>query len=594
MTGFAVLVMLASTAECPAAGRHVFARQARDAARRGDAAGIVEAARAAHRAMSSLTADGETTTRMSVLGQEQSFGSTFSMRLARPNRYRIAWTGTGGPMPDQRGAVWNTGSGAFVYVSSGTYSRALSDEVALTTAQGVSGGLTADVWAIFSEGGGLLADLRAPTLAGTEDVDGEPCWKITGSSRTFERMSLWIATKRLVLRKVEHSMALSQEGQAAMEAPMDDAQLDQGLHAAGVEPTPERRAQMKAMAEFAKSAAKAMGRVDGLMTRVLHRVQVDDRLTADDFAFEVPAGTQLQSSTLAGVLGDDEPAKPAAPPAPAARTADPVVGRQLLDRVLARYAALRSYAAEGETAHRITTSSPETLSTTFSLTLARPDRYRVVWWAGRHADGAAAEGAVWNAGDGQYQYGRLHGAYVRHRDTSSAFAVAAGVSRGLTRGMPALFFRSSGDWFTEIRDPVFEGKEAVDGTQCDVVSGWSRASAKHTLWIDSDLLIRRHRRLHELRPEDARNRQESEDYAFEKMKREATPEMKPMIEMMAAMQKARGTSGLLGGETTDTYRSIRVDGDVAAADVTFDVPPGTPLKASLTEGMFRAAQPPMN
>jgi hypothetical protein len=158
--------------------------------------------------------------------------------------------------------------------------------------------------------------------------------------------------------------------------------------------------------------------------------------------------------------------------------------------------------------------------------------------------------------------------------------------------MPALFFRSSGDWFNEIRDPVFEGKEAVDGTECDVVSGWSRASAKHTLWIDSDLLIRRHRRLHELRPEDLRNQQESEDYALEKMKREATPEMKPMIEMMAAMRKARGTSELLGGETTDTYRSIRVDGEVAPADVAFDVPAGTPLEASLTEGMFRAAQPP--
>jgi len=46
------------------------------------------------------------------------------------------------------------------------------------------------------------------------------------------------------------------------------------------------------------------------------------------------------------------------------------------------------------------------------------------------------------------------------------------------------------------------------------------------------------------------------------------------------------------GDTTETYRTIRVDGDIAPADVTFDVPAGTPLKASLTEGLFRAAQTP--
>ena len=97
VTGIAVLVMLASTPGQAVAGRHAFAREARDAARRGDAAGIVEAARAAHRAMSSLAAEGETTMRMRMLGQEQSFASTFSMRLARPNRYRITWTGTTGP-----------------------------------------------------------------------------------------------------------------------------------------------------------------------------------------------------------------------------------------------------------------------------------------------------------------------------------------------------------------------------------------------------------------------------------------------------------------------------------------------------------------
>jgi len=85
----------------------------------------------------------------------------------------------------------------------------------------------------------------------------------------------------------------------------------------------------------------------------------------------------------------------------------------------------------------------------------------------------------------------------------------------------------------------------------------------------------------------------SEDHAFEQMQRDATPEAKPMIEMIAAMRKARGASTTPDrGDTTETYRTIRVDGDVAPVDVAFDVPAGTPLKASLTDGLLRAAQPP--
>jgi hypothetical protein len=46
------------------------------------------------------------------------------------------------------------------------------------------------------------------------------------------------------------------------------------------------------------------------------------------------------------------------------------------------------------------------------------------------------------------------------------------------------------------------------------------------------------------------------------------------------------------GDTTETYRNVRVDVAVEPSDVAFDVPAGTPLKASLTEGMFRT-QPPV-
>jgi hypothetical protein len=397
-------------------------------------------------------------------------------------------------------------------------------------------------------------------------------------------MTVWIATKRLVVRKIEHSLGLSSEGREATEAMMDDSQIDEALRAAGVEPTPERLAQMKAMMEVAKVAAKATGAVDGHVTRLLRQVQVGKRFDDGDFAFEVPPGTPLRDSLLAATLGEE----PAKPEAPAVQPGDPVRGRELLDLVVARYKALRTYVSDGEIVRRFGPLGSDAMGTTaFSLTFARPDRYRIVWWQGRRTEDDASEGAVWDAGEGPFEYGRPHRAYARLRDARSAFAIAAGVSQGLTRGLPPLFFHGDG-WFAELRDPAFEGTEVVDDEPCDVVSGWSRSSAKHTLWIGRDLLIRRHRFLHQQRPEDERDQRALEGQVFQDMQRTATPEAKPMVDMMVEMRKVVGKlPSVARGDTTETYRNIRVDGVIERSDVVFEVPPDIPLKASLTEGLFR-------
>jgi hypothetical protein len=72
------------------------------------------------------------------------------------------------------------------------------------------------------------------------------------------------------------------------------------------------------------------------------------------------------------------------------------------------------------------------------------------------------------------------------------------------------------------------------------------------------------------------------------MQRTATPDAKAMVDMMAEMRKAAGKlPTVVRGDTTETYRNLRIDGAVERSDVAFEVPPDTPLKASLTEGMFR-------
>jgi len=587
--GVATIVLLlvaAGTTWPAAAAERNHAREARNAARRGDAGAILQATRDVHRTMPSLESEGETTLRMTMLGSEHSTVLRFSIRLARPNRYRISWTGSGaeGPMPS--GAVWNAGGGPYNYMSPpGSYAAAPTDEAALAMATGMSQGLAYDVATLFFEGKGRLADLQATTLDGIEVVEGEPCWKISGTSPVAERVSVWIATKRLVVRKVEHSLASPPEGPAGAEARLDDAQLDEALRSAGGEPTPERRAQIKAIMEMAKVAAKHAGAVNGTVTHTQRQVRLDGRFGDDDFEFAVPPGTPLRKSLLDATLGL-EPAKQAVEPEH--RPGDGARGRALLDRVVARYRALRSYASDGEIVRRVGPLETDVTDTSeFALTFVRPDRYRIVWWRGRREGSDGAEGAVWDAGEGPFAYGRSHGAYTRHRDSQSAFAIAAGVSKGITRGLPALFFQGDG-WLIELDDPVLEGTDIVDGEPCGVISGASRGSAKHTLWIGRDLLVRRHRRLHQKRPDDARDERQSLEYAAEEMKRTATPEAKAMVDMMADMQKLAVALPMTSpGDTTETYRNIRVDVSVERSDVAFDVPPGTPLKASLTEGMFR-------
>jgi hypothetical protein len=579
------IVAATSLAEAGVDGARV--RAARDGARRGDASAILEATRDHYRAMASFEADGDSTLRMAMLGTDQAAVSKFSMRLGRPHRFRITWTASHPGGFGHTGAAWNAGAGAYNYSNRpATYVAARTDEAALAAATGVSQGIAADVPALFFEGKGLVGSLHAPDLEGTEAVDGEPCWKISGPSQQYEHVTVWISRKRLVVRKVEHSMALSAEGRAGIDqaTSMDEEQLAEQLRAAGAKDTPEMRARMKAILEISKVAMKHVGAMNGTMTHVYRQVRIGARFDDAAFEFAVPAGTPLRESMLDAVF-TPSPHTPSA--ATEARPEDAAKARALLDRVVARYRGLTSYVADGEIVRRGGPHDTDVLERAeFSLALARPDRYRIVWWSeGRpRADGAS--GAVWNAGEGAYQYGRQHAAYTRHRGDESAFAIAAGVSNGLTRGLPPLFFEEDG-WLTELRDPVIEGTEVVDGETCQVVSGSSRASAKHTLWIGPDLLVRRHRRLTRQLPEDARERAQWLEHSADEMKRSATPDAKPWVEMMADFQKLAGTLPIASeGDTTESYRNVRVDVPVDRADVVFDVPAGTPLKASLTADLF--------
>jgi hypothetical protein len=584
--GDGLLVLLLGGSMVPGAAvgsERALAHAAHDAARRGDAFAILAATRDRYREMQALVADGDATIRMTTAGHEKSTTSRFSLRLARPRRYRITWTADGGDgAPTGDGAVWNAGTGAYIYTSvPGAYAPVPSDDDVMGMGTGGSQGVANDLPALFFNDPSALTELTAPTLDGTEPVEGEPCWKISGASPTARHATLWISVRRLVVRQVLRSQP-SVEALGGSDGTSGE-ELDRDIRAAGLDPTPERRAEFRTMLDVAKAAAKLTATMAPTIMQVYRNVRVDGPVRDADFDYAVPPGTPLVRSLLEAVFPSG-PSPPPAPPAPRTRGGNEKAPA-LLEQVRARYRRLSSLRADGEIVERYGPMRDSAgVRSHFAVILARPGRYRIAWGAGRTND--RMDGAVWNAGDGAWEYSHAIDAFAPEATDRSALATTAGVSKGLTQGVPSLFLHDEG-WLTTMHEPTLQGTEAIDGELCDVVSDASGADETLTLWISRDLLIRRHRHETSATPAEAAKQQMLVEVATGQLKETATPEEKPLAELMGEVAKMMAKHPeLAAGSTTVTYHDLRVDDPVGVADVTFEPPSDAMRKSSLTDGMF--------
>jgi hypothetical protein len=255
----------------------------------------------------------------------------------------------------------------------------------------------------------------------------------------------------------------------------------------------------------------------------------------------------------------------------------------LLRATMDRYRAMRSFVATGESVKTVG-SGADSASQRFDLRVARDGRYRITW---AHADGPA-EHAIWNDGQGGFSYASLGKVYTPDGEPRRAFAVAAGISSGLTRGVPPLVAGGE-SWFEGIEQPALGGVEAVEGEPCWIVSGATRETAERTLWISTErLVVRRHRWSAKRPPEHAAERQREEEMMMEGMKRQAAPGAQAQVDLLADLAiVASKYRNLLGGTSVETYRDVRVDDPLDAAAFVFELPPGAALKRSLSEDLFR-------
>jgi len=103
---------------------------------------------------------------------------------------------------------------------------------------------------------------------------------------------------------------------------------------------------------------------------------------------------------------------------------------QVLRDVQATYASLHSYSATGEVVSGISTdgssailaaAGPQEFRTTFTLKLARPQMYKIIW----------EQGTTFMSS--------------QPADTETAIAVATGISGGVAQTIPSIFFDLSGN-----------------------------------------------------------------------------------------------------------------------------------------------------
>jgi outer membrane lipoprotein-sorting protein len=170
---------------------------------------------------------------------------------------------------------------------------------------------------------------------------------------------------------------------------------------------------------------------------------------------------------------------------------DKLPPNEIFQKAQAAYAALTSYSDEGQT---VATLNGTTITTTFTVRLARPNLYRIEWTQAMayFTNG----GVVWSAGKGDFMLGRFEmlnkgGRATKYKDKETALSSATGISGGSAATVPGTFFKMN--WGNQLGGSVANEKQQADEkvgeVDCYVFTSDLKGRAK-TIWIGKqDFLI---------------------------------------------------------------------------------------------------------
>jgi RNA polymerase sigma factor (sigma-70 family) len=179
---------------------------------------IVQRSQSAYAALSSYSDEGTT---LGAVGSTTVAPHVFSIKLARPNLYRIEWKQNLG-FYAQTGLVWSAGSGNFSIINRKLETNSTM-ETGLSAATGVSGDATGSMPGTFFDshwgnklGAGLLSATRKPD----EKVGGVDCYVLTHSKKGGTE-TIWIGKQDFLIRQIQNEVSA-----AVLKASLEKAAKD--------------------------------------------------------------------------------------------------------------------------------------------------------------------------------------------------------------------------------------------------------------------------------------------------------------------------------------------------------------------------------
>ena len=267
---------------------------------------IFEKVKAAYRSMDTYKAQGTITVNIDTGGTERNLETTFSIILKKPNLYLISWTQKNMPMAgmSKSGAVWSDGAQPYLYMGgTNAYFKMGSDELALASATGISGGAAFTIpslfLSVFKNQPDPFSRLKDPQIEKTEKVGKEDCYVISGSSSVSKKETFWVSKTSYLIKKYSRSLEPPEGGIAMPE--MTDEQLEQTIKGMGQDVTEESKQKMREMMKRSKDVLKTAD-MKGSSTE-LHAEISSPKMNTKDFQFALPVGTVLKESLFGGVLG---------------------------------------------------------------------------------------------------------------------------------------------------------------------------------------------------------------------------------------------------------------------------------------------------
>jgi RNA polymerase sigma factor (sigma-70 family) len=133
-----------------------------------------------------------------------SFITTFTIKLSRPNLYRIEWEQPETPSYTNKGVVWSAGEGDFMVMGNGSEVKQSSRESALAGATGVSGSAAATIPGTFFKmnwGNQLGGSVAGEKRQADEKVGEVDCYVFTSELKGRTK-TIWIGKSDFLIHQV--------------------------------------------------------------------------------------------------------------------------------------------------------------------------------------------------------------------------------------------------------------------------------------------------------------------------------------------------------------------------------------------------------